>query len=367
MRVRQAAVLATPFLFVLAALAADVPAAPAPAGPDPNKAEGRFKNIQVLKGYAADDVIPAMQFISNALGVDCEFCHVDRAPEKDDKEEKVAARKMIKMTLAINRDNFDGHREVTCMSCHHGATHPVGIPIIPSADEPEAKVAETHPVELPAASVVLDKYVKALGGADAIAKISSRVQKGKLSGFGPEPVPVDVSSQAPNKRLTVVRNQRGDNITAFDGHDGWLQSGGRPPRDMSAVESDASRLDATLLFRSDLKQFFKTFKVVSQEKLDGKDTVKVVGRNEGSPRVVFWFDAQSGLVSRLVRYVDTPLGLNPTQIDYADYRTANGVTVPFRWTVARPGGRFTIQIDESQDNVPLDDKMFEKPSPQAPS
>ena len=367
MRVSQAAALATPFLFVLAAPAADAPAAPAPAAPDPNKAEGRFKNIQVLKGYAADDVIPAMQFISNALGVDCEFCHVDHAPEKDDKEEKVAARKMIAMTFAINRDNFDGHREVTCMSCHHGVTHPVGIPVIPADDEPETKVAETKPVDLPAASVVLDKYTQALGGAEAIAKITTRVQKGKLSGFGPEPVPVYVSSKAPNERLTIVRSERGDNITAFDGHDGWLQNGGRPPRDMSAAESDAARLDATLLFRSDLKQLFKTFKVVSIKKVDGQDTVKVVARNEGSPRVVFWFDAQSGLVSRLMRYVDTPLGLNPTQIDYADYRTANGVMVPFRWTVARPGGRFTVQIDESQDNVPLDDKTFLKPSPQAPS
>ena len=94
-------------------------AAPAPPAADPSKAEGRFKNIQVFKGYPADDVLPAMQFLSAALGVDCEYCHVERAPEKDDKKEKQTARKMIEMTFAINRQHFDGHREVTCMSCHH--------------------------------------------------------------------------------------------------------------------------------------------------------------------------------------------------------------------------------------------------------
>ena len=365
MRVSQAAVLATPF-FVLAAMAADAPKPPATAGPDPSKAEGRFKNIQVFKGYPADDVFPAMQFISAALGVDCEYCHVDRAPEKDDKKEKITARKMIAMTLAINHDNFDGHREVTCMSCHHGASRPVAIPII-AAGEPEDESAAPKAPELPAASVVLDKYTQALGGAEAIAKIRTRVQKGKLSGFGPEPVPVDVSAKAPDKRMTVVHGQRGDNITAFDGKIGWLGNAGRPPRDMSATESEATRLDATLLFPSDLKRLFKEFKVVALEKLDGKDTVKVFARNDGSPRAELWFDAQSGLVLRLMRYADTPLGWNPTQIDYADYRSADGVKIPFRWTVARPSGSFTIQIDESKQNDPLDDKMFEKPAQGPPS
>ena len=367
MRVNLAGPFVASCFFVLVAAGAETPPPAAPAAPDPNKAEGRFKNIQVFKGYPADDVIPAMQFISNALGVDCEYCHVDRANEKDDKKEKVTARKMITMTLAINHDNFEGQREVTCMSCHHGASRPVAIPIIPTVDEQKTEPGEPKAVELPAASAVLDKYAQALGGAEAIAKITSRVQKGKLSGFGPEPVPVDVSAKAPDQRMTTVHGQRGDNITAFNGKSGWLGNAGRPPRDMSATESDATRLDATLLFPSDLKRLFKEFKVTSLEKLDGKDTVKIVARNEGSPRVELWFDAQSGLVLRLMRYADTPLGLNPTQIDYADYRSANGVKVPFRWTVARPGGRFTIQIDESQDNVPLDDKTFEKPLPQAPS
>jgi len=364
MRVNLAAPLVASFLFVLVAAGAETPPPAAPAAPDPNKAEGRFKNIQVFKGYPADDVIPAMQFISNALGVDCEYCHVDRAPEKDDKKEKATARKMITMTLAINHDNFEGHREVTCMSCHRGASRPVAIPII-AAVEPEPEPAAPKAVELPAASAVLDKYAQALGGAEALAKIASRVQKGKLSGFGPEPVPVDVSAKAPDKRMTVVHGQRGDNITAFDGKSGWLGNAGRPPRDMSAAESNAARLDATLLFPSDLKRLFKEFKVASLEKLDGKDTVKVVAKNEGSPQVELWFDAQSGLVVRLMRYSETPLGLNPTQIDYADYRAADDVKVPYRWTVARPGGRFTIQIDDSQQNVPVDDKTFEKP-PQAP-
>src|SRR4051794_15976763 len=71
------------------------PAANAPAVP--KTAEEQFKNIQVLKGVPADQVIPAMQFIANSLHVECEYCHVPRAFEKDDKEEKKTAREMMQM------------------------------------------------------------------------------------------------------------------------------------------------------------------------------------------------------------------------------------------------------------------------------
>jgi len=66
---------------------------------------------------------------------------------------------------------------------------------------------------------------------------------------------------------------------------------------------------------------------------------------------------------RVLRFVETPLGRNPTQIDYADYREENGVKTPFRWTVARPNGRFTIQVEQMQQDVPIKDDQFAKPVP----
>jgi len=64
----------------------------------------------------------------------------------------------------------------------------------------------------------------------------------------------------------------------------------------------------------------------------------------------------------MVRYAETPLGLNPTQIDYADYRVYDGVKTPFRWTIARPGGRFSIQVEQVEQNVPVDDEEFVPPA-----
>ena len=76
----------------------------------------------------------------------------------------------------------------------------------------------------------------------------------------------------------------------------------------------------------------------------------------------FFFDKESGLLLRTIRYADTPLGRNPTQVDYADYRADGGVKIPFQWTIARPQGRFTIQVTEMQQNVSIDDAKFAKPA-----
>jgi hypothetical protein len=134
---------------------------------------------------------------------------------------------------------------------------------------------------------------------------------------------------------------------------------------MSSAENDAARTDADLYLAARLKSLYQKSRVESGEKIDGHETYLVIGRNGGQPPLCFYFDQQSGLLLRLVRYAETPLGRNPTQIDYADYRDANGVKVPFRWTLSRPGNRFTIQVDQLLQNVVVDDAKFAQPPEKA--
>jgi photosynthetic reaction center cytochrome c subunit len=217
----------------------------APAA-EPKKAEEQFKNIQVLKGIPADQLAPGMQFITASLGVECQFCHVEGAFEKDDKKQKVTARKMMAMMFAINKDSFEGHREVTCYSCHRGNTIPVGTPLV-MADEPkmvmaEAKIVEgTGPAAGPTADQLIEKYLQAAGGAAAIDKITSRVMKGSIT-FGDRNIPIDIYSKDPDKRISFTHTPDGDSVTAFDGHEGWLGNPGRPVREMHGSELDAAAM-----------------------------------------------------------------------------------------------------------------------------
>lgn len=329
-------------------------------------AEQQFKNIQVLKGIPADQVVPTMQFISGSLGVECEFCHVENSFDKDDKKPKLAARKMITMMMAINKDNFEGHQEVTCNSCHRGSPHPAAIPAVanPETVAVEHRSAEHDQNEEPdggqSADPILEKYVAAVGGAQAIKKVSSRVEKGTAS-MGDHQIPIEIFTQAPDKRVSYLHLPNGDSITAYDGSKGWLGNPGRPPRPMGPAETEAARLDADLYFPAHLKEIFGGFKVGPSIKIGGQEAVLVRGLREGKPPVNLYFDRQSGYLVRMVRYADTALGLLPTEIDYGDYRESGGVQIPFRWMISRPSGSFTIQVDHADPNVPIDAAKFAQP------
>ena len=364
----RAMLLGTTFtaVFVLAIAAVDAQSA-APERPSPaaKTAEQAYKNIQILKGRPADQVIPAMQFITASLGVECEYCHVQGAFDKDDKKPKQAARKMMQMMTAVNRDNFDDHREVTCYSCHRGAAKPVAVPVI-SDDEPKPPVAEAgngapqNSPKLPSSDQLIDKYVQALGGAAAIQSVSSRVAQGTAN-VGGHQMPIDIYQKNPDKRISLMHLSNGDSVTAYNGHDGWLAAPGRPLRDMSSSDLEAAKLDANLHFPTDIKQIFGELSVKQEEKIGDQSTYVMFALRQGRPPARLYFGAQSGLLLRELRYAESPLGLNPTQIDYADYRDVDGVKVPFRWTIARPGGRFTIQLEQVKQNVAIDDARFARP------
>lgn len=339
---------------------------PPPSGP--KTAAQEFKNIQVLKDVPADQLIPAMQFITASLGVECEYCHVEHAFDKDDKKPKLAARKMMEMMITINQENFEGHREVTCYSCHRGAAKPISVPVISAEEKIPEMMAEkaTDKSAFPKPEALLDKYLAAVGGADALKKITSRVQKGIITAFGNQNMPVDIYSKAPDMRVSTVHRKDIDSVTAYNGKIGWMSVPGRV-RPMNAQESEGARMDADLALPAHLASMFTKLDVEDGEKLDSQPTWLVIGQRDGKPPVKLFFDRQSGLLLRLVRYTDSPLGLNPLQIDFADYRDSRGVKIPFRWTQSRPGNHFTIQIESSETNVPIDDSKFTPPAPPAPA
>lgn len=324
----------------------------------------RFKNLQVLKDAPADQIFPAMQFITASLGVECGFCHVQGAFDKDDKEEKRTARKMMTMMFAINKDSFNGRPEVSCYTCHKGTNDPVSTPVIPDTEpKPEAEEASgAAKPALPNAGEILDKYLQAVGGADALHKITTRVEKGTLVGFGPSGMPVEVYAKAPDARVTVVQTPRGQSVTAYNGQTGWM-SGAGPSRPITGGELDNEKRNADFYFGADIKTEFQQIRVAREDKVGDHDAYVLMARSPGHTPVRFYFDKDSGLLLREMRFVETPLGRNPSQIDYADYRETDGVKIPYQWTIARPGGRFTIKITDVQQNVPIDDSKFAAPQP----
>jgi len=346
----------------------------------PLMAEEYFKNVQVLRGISVKEFMDTMGFFAASLGENCTFCHVeesggDWSRYADDNSNKQTARKMILMMTAINKSYFGGRRMLTCYSCHRGGETPRVTPNL--AEQYSAPVLE-EPDEIteqaagaPSVDQILDKYIQALGGAQRLASLTSLVARGTYQGFDdPEKRPLEMYAKAPDERTVIVQTGNGPSTTTYDGHSGWIAAPDAdqpmPVMTLTGGDLQGARLDAILPFPAELKQAFSQWRVGFPANINDHDVQVVQGGNPGESPVKFYFDQQSGLLVRVLRYTNLPVGLNPTQVDYADYRDVSGVKLPFRWTVTWTDGRSVTELTQVQPNAAIDAAKFSKPMPPAP-
>lgn len=363
----------------------------------PLLAEQAFKNIQVFKGLPVDDFMETMGIMAASLDFDCSDCHVgagtDQVDWPADTPRKQMARKMVLMVENINKSNFGGRQVVTCWTCHRNRDKPLITPVMDTiygtvTIEPDDEVTAAEGV--PSPESILDKYIQASGGAQKLAALKSFAGKGTSVGFGGFGGGGDVEllAEAPDKRATIIlfkeATGRGDQIRTYDGHTGWV----RTPLNvlgefqLSGGDLDGARLDAQLSFPGQIKQILTNLKTgppgtikdlpapTSQASLQKDvalgqthDVDVVQGAGPRGLLVTLYFDRKTGLLSRELRYGNSPIGRVPTQIDFADYRDVDGIKLPFRITYAWLDGRDSIVLNEIKTNVPINETKFDKPAP----
>jgi len=362
----------------------------------PKLAEEVFKNIQVLKGITADDFLGTMGIMSAAVGFDCSECHNNAGTERvdwaaDNNPRKLTARRMVAMVAAINKDNFGGRQNVTCWTCHHGRDRPQTTPALEAVYGQGAQTLDDviQPMDgAPTAASVLDKYIQALGGAAKLETIKSYRATGSSVGFGGfgGGGEVQIFAKAPQSRTTWIQfkkeTERPDAIRVTNGRTAWIKA---PltvlgEYELTGGELDGAKLDAEMSFPGQVKQILTQMRVgppTAISDLPGPDSqtrdagasgigderpvTLVQGTTPGGTLVSLYFDAQSNLLLRMVRYGRTPIGRVPTQMDFGDYRDVNGVKFPFKVTFAWLDGRDAIQLSKIETNVAIPDSKFETP------
>jgi len=350
-------------------------------GPSPERAplaEEVFKNVQVLKGIPVNEFMGTMGIFSASLGMSCEDCHRSGDSSWDnyatDSPRKQMARSMVGMMASINKTYFGGRQVVTCFSCHRGADRPKPTASLaalydsPPPEDPRDIFGQAPRSPMP--DEVFDKYLEAVGGASRVASLTSVAGTGTSRGYGPdgEGRPLEIYARAPNQRTTIVQTPSGNSVSTFDGRSGWLAAPHRPVPvlALAGADLDGLRLDAELTFPARIKQLAGNWRVGLPVSINGNDAYAVQGTSAGGATITLFFDAESGLLVRQVRYADSPVGRIPTQTDYSDYRDVSGVKMPFTWTVTWLDGRDTIELKELRANVPVDAARFRRPAAPVP-
>ena len=355
--------------------------AQAPVSTTGKKAGEAFKNVttSTLKELSVDDFLSSMGVISAALGFDCADCHPKAGTDQadfaiDTTPEKRTARRMIEMVANINRTNFAGVQRVTCWTCHHGREIPTttialdNLYASPPREDDDIVPPATGPGQL-TADQILDKYIQALGGAQRLAAITSFVATGNSIGYGEfgGEAEFTIFAKAPNQRTTRItfkeHPDRGDSVWAFDGRTGWIKT----PRgllgeyELIGEELDGARLEAQMSFPGQIKQALTNWRVGQRRTIGNRDYNVVQGTGPRGLLATLYFDPQSGLLTRMVRYGPSPVGRVPTQIDYSDYRDVGGVRFPFEYRFSWLDGRYTAKLTDIETNVAIDAATFGKP------
>ncbi len=345
--------------------------------PKPLLSDQFFKNVVVLKGIPVNEFMATMGFFSASLGYSCENCHDGNSWENyiADTPKKRTARAMVAMVTTINKNFFAGRQVVTCYSCHHGGDHPKITPDLTALYSPPSEEADDvikPSMAGPTADQIFDAYAKAIGGAQKIAALKSYIAKGSSVGYGldADKQPVEIYANAsPAQRTTIIHGVAGESINAYDGRAGWMsgpQIAGPnlqvPVLTLAGEDLEGARLDAELFFPGRAKETMARWRAGTPLEIDDKDVQVVQGTSAGGVMASLYFDAETHLLVRSVRYTNSPVGHIPTRVDYSDYRDVAGVKMAFKWTVTWLDGRESFELTDVQPNAAIDAGKFGRPA-----
>jgi len=354
--------------------------------------EAREKNVKLLGDLPVSQFIPVMNFFAASLGRRCNFCHVNNSGQwdyaSDAKPEKNTAREMIKMVLELHKQSFSGASDISCYTCHRGQNNPVNMPALPlptplprpaaattpaagaaaPAASPAAQASPSATPALPSADEIFSKYIAAIGGQANIDKLKSRTLKGSVA----QPngtVALESMQVAPDKFYIAATTPGGAFERGFNGKVGW-EKGPRGIRELNAVEVAQLQSSIGLLKHINLKGQFASTRVRPAQKIGDRPVVMVIGTAGDNHQERLYFDAETGLLLRRISYMQTMIGLIPTQLDFEDYRDVDGVKLPFtvRVSTVEPGNPITaLAFSEMKLNAAVDDAKFNMPpTPPAP-
>jgi len=216
---------------------------------------------------------------------------------------------------------------------------------------------------LPSIEQILARYIEALGGKDAITRLTSRVARGKVDMPGvSRGGTFEVYAKAPNKSVSTLDVYPVGVIKqGFNGREGWDQTKETGLQD--AVGEDLAALERDSDFYSPLRLKVKYPKITLGGKMNiGYREAYVI---EAHPTIgeveKLYFEKESGLLIRwdVVRATVEGKALAVVYLD--DWRKIDGVRLPFLISQSFPGFTFVLKFEDVKHNLPVDDALFNKP------
>lgn len=226
------------------------------------------------------------------------------------------------------------------------------------------------------ADEVVEKHLAALGGRAALAKLTSRRGTGTVTITTPGgdiSGPIEITVKAPNKtrakmQLDLAALGVPDPMVLeqkFDGTAGWTLNSlqGDNPITGNQLENMKNNMFPSPLLS--YKAAGSTLELLPKETVNGADMLVLRLTPKAGSVVKMYFDPATFLLARsTAKVVTAEAGELDQSSEASDYRTVDGVKVPFKVINANSLQTVTIRLDKVEHNVTVDDAIFSVKTPQ---
>jgi hypothetical protein len=223
------------------------------------------------------------------------------------------------------------------------------------------------------AAAVVDKSIKAIGGAEKLSKAKAVLWKAKAKfrfGENESEGTIEGTMQALDHSRRVFEGQFGGNafraVTVVAGDKGWRKFGDNAMElDSEGLANEKRRLYLSVVPITVAPLKSKGFKLsaAADEKVDGKPANGVKVTAPDSKTFTLYFDQQSGLPVKLVADVVGFDGNEFTQeTTFGEYKEFDGVKVATKLVAKRDGQTFQeMNVTEFKLLDKVDPKTFAEP------
>lgn len=223
------------------------------------------------------------------------------------------------------------------------------------------------------ADEVIEKYLTALGGRAALTKLTSRSTIGTMTlstPAGDVSGPIETLNQQPNKVRVLIKMDltslgAGPMVVdqRFDGTSGYVLDSLRGNRDITGNQLENMKNSMFPNPFLNYKERGATAELGPKEKIAGRDAYLLIYKPKSGSVLRQFIDAESYLPVRLVVKVDVPeIGEVEQTSDLSDFRTVDGMKIPFAIKVSSAIQSFTISVTKVEHNVKIDETLFSKPA-----
>ncbi len=232
------------------------------------------------------------------------------------------------------------------------------------APERSADPAAKADLSAPSLKEILERADKAMGGSAAWKSTSTIMMKGVLqtedsSAF----VAIEIYKKAPDKSLMKMRlAQDLEMREVCDGKSAWSEDPRGAYHEYKGEELESRLRRSQFSEQSTMILMAATGKVLGAEKV-GLQTAYVVEYSaQKNEMTKLYFDAETGLPIRSIETYTKPEGTSTVKLDMDDYRSVDGMMIPFRMRRTEKGAVIRIKLTQVKNNLPIDDEMFVKPA-----